>query len=73
MHDQSSTPILDTINTPLDLKSLSDNDLSLLADEVRQEVVESVSETGGHLGAGLGVVELSVAGISDPGEHDPGF
>lgn len=55
------TPLLDTITSPADLRRLSDNDLSRLADEVRAETVSAVSETGGHLGAGLGVVELTVA------------
>ncbi|MGR3514606.1 MAG: 1-deoxy-D-xylulose-5-phosphate synthase [Paracoccaceae bacterium] len=54
-------PLLDTIAGPTDLKRLSDQDLSDLADEVRHEVIEVVSQTGGHLGSSLGVVELSVA------------
>lgn len=57
----SKTPILDRVNTPADMKLLSDSELQTLADEVRAEVIEVVSETGGHLGAGLGVVELTVA------------
>ncbi|MGB0960715.1 MAG: 1-deoxy-D-xylulose-5-phosphate synthase [Halocynthiibacter sp.] len=61
MTDHPSTPLLDRIKSPADLKSLSDHDLETLADELRQETVSAVSETGGHLGAGLGVVELTVA------------
>ncbi len=52
---------LDDINFPSDIKKLSQSDLKILASEVRQEMIEAVSETGGHLGAGLGVVELTVA------------
>lgn len=61
MTDQSKTPLLDRISLPSDLKSLSDHDLSQLADELRAETISAVSVTGGHLGAGLGVVELTVA------------
>lgn len=53
--------ILDRVSTPDDLKSLSDTQLETLAQEVRAELVDAVSQTGGHLGAGLGVVELTVA------------
>lgn len=53
--------LLDQIKTPHDMKSLSDSDLKILAEEVREEMIEAVSITGGHLGAGLGVVELTVA------------
>ena len=56
-----ATPLLDRIQTPADLKPLSDSDLRRLADELRAETISAVSETGGHLGAGLGVVELTVA------------
>jgi len=52
---------LDDIKFPSDIKNLSQSDLKILASEVRQEMIEAVSETGGHLGAGLGVVELTVA------------
>ncbi len=52
---------LDDINFPSDIKKLSQSKLKKLADEVRQEMIDAVSETGGHLGAGLGVVELTVA------------
>jgi 1-deoxy-D-xylulose-5-phosphate synthase len=55
------TPLLDNINSPDDLKNLSDIELKDLANELRQETIHSVSKTGGHLGAGLGVVELTVA------------
>ena len=52
---------LDNINFPADIKKLSEYELKKLSDEVRQEMISAVSETGGHLGAGLGVVELTVA------------
>ena len=52
---------LDDINFPSDVRKLSETDLKLLADEVRTEMINVVSVTGGHLGAGLGVVELTVA------------
>ena len=55
------TPILDRVHLPADLKALSDAELTRLADELRAETISAVSETGGHLGAGLGVVELTVA------------
>ncbi|UWP98546.1 1-deoxy-D-xylulose-5-phosphate synthase [Aliiroseovarius crassostreae] len=61
MTQRPQTPILDRIARPADMKSLSDRELRQLADEVRAETISAVSETGGHLGAGLGVVELSVA------------
>ena len=56
-----STPLLDTISSPADLKGRSKAELKQLADELRSETVSAVSVTGGHLGAGLGVVELTVA------------
>jgi 1-deoxy-D-xylulose-5-phosphate synthase len=56
-----ATPLLDTIRTPADLRALEHRRLQELADEVRAEMIEAVSLTGGHLGAGLGVVELTVA------------
>jgi 1-deoxy-D-xylulose-5-phosphate synthase len=56
-----NTPILDRIHVPSDMKGLSNSELSTLADEVRSEVVQAVSTTGGHLGSSLGVVELTVA------------
>ena len=55
------TPILDRVQSPADMKTLSDRDLRKLADEVRAETISAVSVTGGHLGAGLGVVEMTVA------------
>ncbi len=55
------TPLLDTIKSPADTRSLTTADLRQLADEVRAEMIDAVSVTGGHLGAGLGVVELTVA------------
>ena len=57
---------LDNINFPDDVRKLSQSDIKILADEVRQELIDVVSETGGHLGAGLGVVELSLIHISEP-------
>jgi len=59
--DRPLTPLLDTINSPADLKSLDRTQLRQLADELRAEIIDAVSVTGGHLGAGLGVVELTVA------------
>ena len=55
------TPLLDRVHTPADLRALPASDLRQLADELRAETVSAVSVTGGHLGAGLGVVELTVA------------
>jgi 1-deoxy-D-xylulose-5-phosphate synthase len=57
----TTSPILDRVSCPADMKALSDAELGLLAGEVRQEVINVVSETGGHLGSSLGVVELTVA------------
>ncbi|MFE3838004.1 1-deoxy-D-xylulose-5-phosphate synthase [Pseudogemmobacter sonorensis] len=59
--DRPETPLLDRVRFPSDLKALSDRDLRQLADELRAETISAVSVTGGHLGAGLGVVELTVA------------
>jgi 1-deoxy-D-xylulose-5-phosphate synthase len=56
-----NTPLLDTVNDPADLRKLAPSQLRQLASEVRAEMIDAVSQTGGHLGAGLGVVELSVA------------
>ena len=61
MTGHPETPILDRVSTPADLKLLTDPELHELADELRAETISAVSETGGHLGAGLGVVELTVA------------
>ena len=55
------TPLLDSITSMQDLRALSESKLSQLSDEVRQDMIAAVSQTGGHLGAGLGVVELTVA------------
>lgn len=61
MADKPNTPLLDRVKLPSDMKSLSDRELKQLADELRAETISAVSVTGGHLGAGLGVVELTVA------------
>ena len=55
------TPLLDKINSPADLKKFDADQLQQIADELRAETIDAVSVTGGHLGAGLGVVELTVA------------
>ena len=57
----SKTPLLDQVKTPEDLRRLSEDQLPQLAAELRAETIDAVSVTGGHLGAGLGVVELTVA------------
>jgi 1-deoxy-D-xylulose-5-phosphate synthase len=59
--DRPKTPLLDRVGTPSDLKGLSNAELRQVADELRAETISAVSVTGGHLGAGLGVVELTVA------------
>lgn len=56
-----ATPTLDRVAGPADLKGLTDRELEMLSDELRAEVISAVSETGGHLGSSLGVVELTVA------------
>src|SRR5689334_12931222 len=56
-----ATPLLDQIDTPADLRRLRPEQLRQVAEELRQETISAVSLTGGHLGAGLGVVELTVA------------
>ncbi len=61
MPDRPNTPLLDQVTRPADLKQFSDAQLTRLAAELRAETVSAVSVTGGHLGAGLGVVELTVA------------
>ncbi|MEE4347211.1 MAG: 1-deoxy-D-xylulose-5-phosphate synthase [Paracoccaceae bacterium] len=61
MTDRPHTPLLDQVHLPADLKQFSDAELHQVADELRAETVSAVSVTGGHLGAGLGVVELTVA------------
>ncbi|HEX9449652.1 MAG TPA: 1-deoxy-D-xylulose-5-phosphate synthase N-terminal domain-containing protein, partial [Dongiaceae bacterium] len=57
----SKTPLLDRVTTPAQLRQLDPSDLRQLAHELRQETIDAVSVTGGHLGAGLGVVELTTA------------
>lgn len=57
----SATPLLDQVKFPKDLKKFNKKQLKQLAEELRQETISAVSETGGHLGAGLGVLELTVA------------
>ncbi len=61
MTSRPATPTLDRVHLPADMKALTDRELKLLADELRAETISAVSVTGGHLGAGLGVVELTVA------------
>ncbi|MGB3280538.1 MAG: 1-deoxy-D-xylulose-5-phosphate synthase N-terminal domain-containing protein, partial [Pseudorhodobacter sp.] len=57
--DRPKTPMLDRVTLPSDLKPLSNRELRQVADELRAETISAVSVTGGHLGAGLGVVELT--------------
>ena len=61
MSEVSKTPLLDRVRVPRDLRNLSAEQLKQLADELRSETIDAVAKTGGHLGAGLGVVELTVA------------
>src|ERR1700746_1393194 len=61
MSAEHATPLLDRVRTPQELRALDDHDLPQLAAELRQETIDAVSVTGGHLGAGLGVVELTIA------------
>ena len=61
MGEDRKTPLLDTVNVPADIRGFSPEELRQLADELRDETVRAVSVTGGHLGASLGVVELTVA------------
>ena len=61
MSDSPQTPLLDRVSSPADLKRFSDAELEQIAHELRHETIAAVSETGGHLGAGLGVIELTVA------------
>ena len=61
MSDRPNTPLLDRIHYPADIRALSKEQLPQLAEELRAEMISAVSVTGGHLGAGLGVVELTVA------------
>ena len=55
------TPLLDKVNTPEQLRQLSASQLPALADDLRYDMIKAVSQTGGHLGAGLGVIELTIA------------
>src|SRR3982074_1346697 len=57
----AATPILDSINSPADIRRLDEKQLRQVADELRAETISAVAVTGGHLGAGLGVVALTVA------------
>jgi 1-deoxy-D-xylulose-5-phosphate synthase len=61
MNSRPDTPLLDTVDTPTDLRRLDAGDLRQLSDELRAEMISAVGSTGGHLGSGLGVVELTVA------------
>ncbi len=61
MSPRPDTPLLDQVNNPDDLKKIAEADLPRLAEELRAEMLDAVSVTGGHLGAGLGVVELTIA------------
>ena len=61
MSEPSKTPLLDRIHDPEDLRGLEESELRQLADELRTETIDAVAVTGGHLGAGLGVIELTVA------------
>ncbi len=61
MSERPDTPLLDTVQSPADIRAMHRNQLRQLSDELRQEMISAVSVTGGHLGAGLGVVELTVA------------
>ena len=59
--NKSKTPLLDGVSNPSDLRLLPEGDLHQLTDELRYATIDAVSKTGGHLGAGLGVVELTAA------------
>ena len=59
--NQPLTPLLDTVDTPADLRKLKPEQLRQLADELRAETITRGRQTGGHLGSGLGVVELTTA------------
>lgn len=61
MNPKPLTPLLDGVSTPADTRGLTDEQLKQLADELRADTIDAVAQTGGHLGAGLGVVELTVA------------
>ena len=59
--NNSAKTVLDRVNTPLDIKGLTDHEIKQLADDVRATLIETCAKTGGHLGSGLGVVELTTA------------
>jgi len=61
MSELTPSPLLDLVDTPADLRKLAPGQLRQLADELRGEMISAVGQTGGHLGSGLGVVELTVA------------
>ncbi|MBX7541620.1 1-deoxy-D-xylulose-5-phosphate synthase [Qipengyuania sphaerica] len=61
MSERPKTPLLDTVDTPADLRKLEQDQLRQLSDELRAEMIDAVGTTGGHLGSGLGVVELTTA------------
>jgi len=61
MSDRPETPLLDQVNFPADIRKLQKSELPQLSDELRSEMISAVSQSGGHLGSGLGVVELTVA------------
>src|SRR6187455_2880762 len=61
MSDRPDTPLLDKVNFPADLRTLEKEELPQLSDELRSEMISAVSQSGGHLGSGLGVVGLTVA------------
>ena len=61
MGNNFETPNLDRVKQPSDIRKMSDKELKLLVNELRAETISTVAQTGGHLGAGLGVVELTVA------------
>ena len=61
MSERPKTPLLDTVDTPADLRKLEQGQLRQLSDELRAEMIDAVGQTGGHLGSGLGVVELTTA------------
>ena len=59
--EMNNTPLLDTIHSPTDLRTLNDAELARLAEELRSDTIAIVSQTGGHLGSSLGVIELTIA------------
>ena len=61
MSDRPDTPLLDKVQYPADIRKLEKAELPQLADELRAEMISAVSQSGGHLGSGLGVVEMTVA------------